>query len=121
MAPSALLLCLATLLAVSQAATRNANTCKFNVGYDFALVADQARALSSHSWEYGTAAEAFLELYDPSLSVFGTDPFPGGRVPCVDWMGVNALSYAKQFILTNNETLIDGDGKLILKTIFVRQ
>ena len=89
-------------------------TCTLDIGYNVSLVADQARNLSSHSWEYGTAAEALLEFYDPNLSVFGPEPFPGGQVPDVDWTKVNALSYVKPFILTSNETLIDGDGKFIL-------
>ncbi|KAL6890873.1 hypothetical protein GGI43DRAFT_430465 [Trichoderma evansii] len=32
----------------------------------------------------GTAAEALLELHNPELSVFGSDPFPDGRVPQAD-------------------------------------
>ncbi|KAK3314552.1 hypothetical protein B0H66DRAFT_576774 [Apodospora peruviana] len=36
--------------------------------------------LASESWEWGTAAEALLELYNPELSVFGSNPFPGGNV-----------------------------------------
>jgi hypothetical protein len=114
---SFLVLWLCTLLPGIQAApsqTIHRGSCTFDVGYNVSLVADQARSLASHSWEYGTAAEAFLELYNPTLSIFGPDPFPGGKVPRVDWRQVNALSYVKPFILTNNETLIDGDGKFIL-------
>jgi hypothetical protein len=117
---SFLVLLSCTLLPDIQAATRKTirpNTCKFDIGYNVNFVADQARALSSHSWEYGTTAEAFLELYNPSLSIFGPDPFPGGQIPYVDWTEVKALSYAKPFILINSETLIDGDGKPILEII----
>ena len=97
----------------------HAKTCVFDIGYNVSLVADQAQNLSSHSWEYGTAAEALLELYNPYLSIFGQDPFPGGKVPVVDWTKVNALSFVKPFILTNNETLIDGDGKCIIVIILL--
>lgn len=88
--------------------------CNGNVttGYNVAAVAQQARMLASHSWEYGTAAEAFLELYNPELSVFSDDPFPGNKIPVTDWQCVNALAYVQPFILTENQTLIDGDGKL---------
>jgi hypothetical protein len=87
--------------------------CSFDVGYDVQLVENQARRLSAHSWEYGTAAEALLEFHSPALSVFGEDPFPGGRIPRLDWTGVPGLVYAVSFIRTNNETLIDGDGTCI--------
>lgn len=83
-----------------------------SAGYNVTAVARQARLLSSHSWEYGTAAEALLELYNPELSVFGENPFPGNRIPVTDWQCVNALAYVQPFILTENQTLIDGDGKL---------
>ncbi|XP_006463798.1 hypothetical protein AGABI2DRAFT_208718 [Agaricus bisporus var. bisporus H97] len=39
-------------------------------GFDIAKVAALGKSLPSHSWEYGTAAEALLELYDPEISVF---------------------------------------------------
>jgi hypothetical protein len=54
--------------------------------------------LASHSWEWGTAAEALLELYTPELSVFGSNPFPNGKVPHADPSSTFALEYAKQFI-----------------------
>ncbi|PVH72961.1 hypothetical protein DL98DRAFT_563348 [Cadophora sp. DSE1049] len=61
---------------------------------------------SSHSWEWGTAAEALLELYDSQLSVFGSNPFPGGKVPSADPSSVFALRYAKQFINVNGQVLV---------------
>jgi len=107
-------LCVLALTTESQLVSRRFNheeNCAVNVGYNVSLVASQARALASHSWEYGTAAEAFLELYNPGLSVFGADPFPGGEVPKVDWADIDALVYVKPFILLSNQTLIDGDGE----------
>jgi len=88
-------------------------TCQFDVGYDVGSVAQNAQNLASHSWEYGTAAEALLEWFDPSLSVFGTNPFPDGQVPSVDWTQVDSLSYVRPFISTNSQILVDGDGKYI--------
>jgi hypothetical protein len=45
------------------------------------------------------------------LSVFGTNPFPGNDIPSVNWANVDALAYVKPIILTNNQTLVNGDGK----------
>ncbi len=60
--------------------------------------------LASHSWEFGTASEALLELYTPELSVFGT-PFPIPKNPSSP-----ALDYAKRNISTDSDQLVDGDG-----------
>lgn len=59
--------------------------------------------------KWGTAAEALLELYDNELSVFGPEPFPGGKIPSVDPNTVFALRYAKQFINVNGQTFV-ADG-----------
>jgi hypothetical protein len=78
-----------------------------NAGYDVGKIEAQAKTLASHSWEYGTAAEAIVELEYPEISVFGSDPFPNGRIPLPD---PAAVAYPKQHIQTNSQTLIDGDG-----------
>lgn len=67
------------------------NTYPFTPGFDIKKVADQAQFLPTHSWEFGTSAEALLELYNPDLSVFGDAPFP---VPTVPKSQVRALAYA---------------------------
>lgn len=76
-----------------------------NSGFDVYLAAQVMMDKSSHSWEWGTAAEALLELYASEISVFGTNPFPNGQIPSV---GANtlALTYAKQFISTELQVLI---------------
>ena len=71
----------------------------------------QGRLLASHSWEYGAFSEALLEWYNPELSVFGKDAFPGGIIPVLEVGDTQSLSYAKPHIRTNSTTLIDGDGK----------
>ncbi|KAG6896117.1 hypothetical protein C0993_008745 [Termitomyces sp. T159_Od127] len=68
----------------------------FSPGFDIQTVASLAQSLPSHSWEYGTASEALLELYDPGLSVFGPTPFP---VPTVPKENVMALTYAASKIV----------------------
>ncbi|KAF8996258.1 family 88 glycosyl hydrolase [Cyathus striatus] len=66
-------------------------------------------SLPSHSWEYGAAAEALLELYDPHLSVFGPAPFP---VPIVEKESVMSLAYASKKIVIGRgqDGLSNGDG-----------
>lgn len=67
------------------------NAFPFSPGFDIQKVAALAQSRPSHSWEWGTAAEALLELYNPELSVFAARPFP---VPTVNYSDVLALSYA---------------------------
>lgn len=69
-------------------------------------VLEQAERISSHSWEHATAAEAALELHNPSLTVFGSSPFPKNKVPNItDALAVTALSYIKPLIYTNGSEL----------------
>jgi hypothetical protein len=81
----------------------------FDPGFDIQSVAALAKALPSHSWEFGTASEALLELYDPAYSVFGDKPFP---VPTLTASDSVSLAYAStKFQIGNgSNTLIDGDG-----------
>ncbi|UKZ79110.1 hypothetical protein TrVFT333_006860 [Trichoderma virens FT-333] len=64
---------------------------------------------ASHSWEWGTAAEALLELYNPELSVFGSNPFPNGKVPQAS-PNTFALEYAREFINRNSQVLVDNSA-----------
>ncbi|KAI1273633.1 hypothetical protein F5Y07DRAFT_376174 [Xylaria sp. FL0933] len=73
-------------------------------------VISQGHALATHSWEFGTFSESLLEWYNPELSVFGSSPFPDGRVPIVQVDQVQSLSYSQPHISTNSSTLVDGDG-----------
>ncbi|KAF2806877.1 uncharacterized protein BDZ99DRAFT_465636 [Mytilinidion resinicola] len=75
-----------------------------------AKVLSQAVTLAVHSWEYGTVCEALLEWKNPEWSVFGADPFPGGKLPVLNVDQVDALNYVKPHIRTNNVTLVDGAG-----------
>jgi len=77
-----------------------------DAGYDAYSAAQAMVDKASHSWEWGTAAEALLELYDNELSVFGSDPFPGGKIPNADTDTVFALQYAKQYINTNGQVFV---------------
>ena len=85
--------------------------CSAQSGFDIQKVLDKDLQVSNHSWEFGTASEAILELYNPELSVFGKDPFPRGKIPKVDVDRVRSLTYAKKCINVTGDILIDGDGK----------
>ena len=81
-------------------------------GYDIAAVIEQSKRLATHSWEYGTAAEALLEIYNPKLAVFDPKSLPDGHLPHVkDVADVPSLAYARQFIELDNETFINGGGR----------
>ncbi|KAF2200188.1 Six-hairpin glycosidase [Delitschia confertaspora ATCC 74209] len=69
----------------------------------------KAIEVATHSWEYGTVAEALLEWKNPNLSIWN-NPFPDGEIPKLDVDQVDALSYIKPHIRTDNVTLVDGDG-----------
>jgi hypothetical protein len=76
-----------------------------NSGINVFTAAQVMIDLASHSWEWGTGAEALLELYNNELSVFGPDPFPNGQIPKAD-PSIFALAYAQQFIATNAQVLV---------------
>ena len=96
-------------LALRVAAAPQFNAIPFSPGFDVTKVLDRAQALSSRSWEFGTASEALLELYTPSASVFGDEPFP---VPTLSKGGTPALAYAAGKIQVGAppNVLANGDG-----------
>lgn len=84
---------------------------KFRFGLNIDKILLKAQELTNRSWEYGTVAEALLELYNPELSVFYEfHPFPKGKLPRPLVADVPSLRYAKQVIRIDGETLIDGEG-----------
>ncbi|KAH9477640.1 hypothetical protein JR316_0009866 [Psilocybe cubensis] len=85
------------------------NAFPLSPGFDIKKVAAQALALPTHSWEYGTASEALLELYNPHLTVFGATPFP---VPALNVSAVVGLDYAAQKVRfgTGYSALFKDDG-----------
>src|SRR6266536_5707563 len=89
----------------------NAYCENFDYGFNISLVAFVGRNLASHSWEYGTAAEALLELSNPELSVFGPNPFPTGKLPLILKLpDVPSLAWARPFIWLGRDRLCEGDG-----------
>ncbi|GIZ48125.1 hypothetical protein CKM354_001119800 [Cercospora kikuchii] len=84
--------------------------CDHDTGFDPAAAANRAQQQATHSWEYGTVAQALLELYNPRLSVFSPQAFPAGNPPDPDSHLVPALAFAKRHIRLSDETLVGGDG-----------
>lgn len=85
---------LVNLLAATNATTKY-QPFAFDPGFAIEKVVEFAITSPSHSWEYGVAAEALLELYHPQYSVFGSSAFP---VPTLDPNEINSLAYALQKI-----------------------
>ncbi|KAF8954902.1 hypothetical protein BDZ97DRAFT_1862403 [Flammula alnicola] len=85
------------------------NAFPISPNFDIRTVAKVAETIPTHSWEFGTSAEAQLELYNPELSVFGATPFP---VPSVPKSQVRALNYAANTVDfgTGYSALAKGDG-----------
>ena len=89
------------------------STFPFSPGFDIQQVAALAKSIPSHSWEFGTAAEALLELHDPDISVFGSSPFAStSRYLRSNRGRIQALEYAASTITigTGVNGLADGDG-----------
>lgn len=97
------------LLSLMTGSILNLQPIPFTPGFDVAKVVKLAESLPSHSWEYGAAAQAMLELHDPLLSVFGPAPFP---VQAYEKGAVKALSYASDKITlgVGANGLANGDG-----------
>ncbi len=54
------------------------------IHFDVHQVMNNAYEQASHSWEYGTAAEALRQLRNPELSIFSKDPFPACQISTPD-------------------------------------
>jgi hypothetical protein len=75
-------------------------------------IASKARELAQHSWEYGAISHALLEIYDPNLCpFFGPIPDKTNDLVEVKIPQARGLLYAKEYIRTDQSTLIDGEGK----------
>lgn len=105
----ALLSIVVPLASQVQAASKPSAAIPFSPGFDIEAVVAQAVSLPSHSWEFGTASEALLELFDGPISVYGAHPFP---VPKVAPAKSQSLTYAQSKIVigTPPNGLSDGDG-----------
>ena len=101
-------LCLRVLVSLSICglATSVCNTV-INIGYDVNKVSGLSTSKAKSNWEWGTHAQALLELYDPQISVFSENAFPGGRIPNAR---TAATDYARPKIRTSGNTLTQAGG-----------
>ncbi|KAG6836794.1 hypothetical protein H0H93_003040 [Arthromyces matolae] len=105
-------LLLSTKISPSTATTSTSTSFPLDPGFPIQLIVSTALNISTHSWEFGTATQALLELYDPDLSIFGSSPFTASkRIPNASTLP-QALSYAAEKIVfgTGPNALADGDG-----------
>ncbi|KAG6910742.1 hypothetical protein DXG01_008274 [Tephrocybe rancida] len=89
----------ATRLRSAELHARGQSAFPFNAGFPIKKVLATALNISKHSWEYGTAAEALLELYDPDISVFGAAPFTATQRIATGSTLPRGLAYAVEKIV----------------------
>lgn len=97
--------------ATSSSSSASRNTTSFDAGFNITAVVKQAERLASHSWEYGTLAEALLELYNPEYAVYCESAFGDNesQVPSPS-KNIKALKYASSKFDFSEGTLSPGDG-----------
>ncbi|KAG6844866.1 hypothetical protein H0H87_002989 [Tephrocybe sp. NHM501043] len=105
--------CSATPLAFSKLETRGGRTVfPFDAGFPIQKVLDTALNISTHSWEFGTAIQALLELYNPELSIYGDAPFTAAKKLGNTSVIPRGLGYTADKVVfgIGANTLADGDG-----------
>lgn len=104
------------LIAYSVVAVSGATVCtqSISIGYDVNKVSGAATSAAVSNWEWGTQAEALLELDNPTISVFSNTAFPGGHIPKQSTVGT---TYAKPHIRTSGNILTAAGGKCFLSTM----
>ncbi|KAG6852986.1 hypothetical protein C0991_007702 [Blastosporella zonata] len=102
----------ATSLVLSDLQSRIKNPFPLDPGFPIKKVLATGLNISTHSWEFGTATEALLELYNPELSVFGDFPFETAQLLSSDSTLPKGLAYAAEKIVigAGANALQDGDG-----------
>ncbi|TKA66584.1 hypothetical protein B0A55_10160 [Friedmanniomyces simplex] len=85
--------------------TPEACAATFNFTFRINAARSEAETLATHSWEYGTAAEAITELVNPEKAVFAVEPFPGDRVPGQGVKMDQAVIWVYQHIRHDGPTL----------------
>lgn len=99
---------LAASLLAANVLSQSVCTSTFDIGFNPTAVQAIATSKAKSNWEWGTNAEALLELYDPDVSVYSDNAFPGGKIPDKK---TTATTYAKGKILTSGDTLTAKGGK----------
>jgi hypothetical protein len=85
--------------------------CRSTFNYTFRINAarSQVERLSTHSWEYGTGVEAMLELLDPDMTVFASDPFPADKVQKLPMKRPQSILWMQRHIRIKNEPTLYAD------------
>lgn len=82
-------------------------TSTVNIGFSPAVVQAIATSKAKSNWEWGTNAQALLELHDPDVSVYSDSAFPDGKIPSKK---TTATTYARDKIVTSGNTLTAKGG-----------
>nr|OQO24195.1 hypothetical protein B0A51_08581 [Rachicladosporium sp. CCFEE 5018] len=99
------------LATISQQSGTSVASCRADFNYTFPVDAVQAQGkrLAAHDWEYGTLAQALLELHNPEMSVFSATSFPADKIPSLSAGMPDALSWVQPKIRTSGDTLYQND------------
>lgn len=96
-------------LLVADVFSQSVCTSTVDIGYSPTAVQAIASSKAKSNWEWGTTAQALLELYDPDVSVYSDNAFPGGKIPNKK---TTATTYAKGKIVTSGNTLTAKGGEI---------
>ena len=77
--------------------------------YTFRINAAQhwMQRYSNHSWEYGVASEALLEVYNPGYTVWAGEPFPNDKLRKLPLKKPEGIMWVQRHIRYNGKTLYD--------------
>lgn len=91
--------------------TATPELCRNTFNYTFRVNAarTQIERLSSHSWEYGTGAEAMLELLEPERTVFASEPFPADKIPKLPLKKPQGILWMQRHIRTRDAPTLYAD------------
>lgn len=91
--------------------TATPELCRSTFNYTFRVNAarSQIERLSSHSWEYGTGAEAILELLEPERTVFASEPFPADKIPKLPLKKPQGILWMQRHIRTKGDSTLYAD------------
>jgi rhamnogalacturonyl hydrolase YesR len=92
--------------------TATPELCRSTFNYTFRVNAarTQVERISSHSWEYGTGAEAILELLEPERTVFAQEPFPADKIQKLPLKKPQGILWMQRHIRTNGEPTLYADN-----------
>lgn len=81
----------------------------FNYGFRVNAARSQLERLADYSWEFGTGSEAMLELLDPELTVFSSEPFPADKIQKLPLKKPQGVLWMQFRIRTKGEPTLHSD------------